>query len=937
MPSLDMKKFLNKTIAVKTAAGVAASVTAMVAVNAAMPQSQAQDVVHHHAKEINDRSNLAAKILEIDKSILVQKNYLKAAQRIDDFLTGQTEELHLDSTMFDVDGSLDDESNAEVDMKANEAFNRVNEQLTNLISEDKNNDLAEVFDLSKVIKERVETDQNTNHLLSQMTGRRTDNSSTNQTDHRTSEERRVDTQSSTSAIESVHKAKNEIGASENRLKTVNPKDDIRSNEIPSLEKKSGNKVEQQVERKPDNKLVNKVDKQVEKQVEHKPDNKTVNKVEKRVEKRVEHSLENESKDSTKDQSSIDKINSLKVASAVEDYLRSNRSEQSNQNTKNNQNTEDDKVIRSDDSGISKESKTEPSDNAERQLKDSKSSTDKETDERDRSSESSEERESKPKKSDDEIKDLNKSSESSQIDIVGTAEISVHVRYNNNRTIADFKIIKKTEGVRFADGSEIWKPVTFDRSDLPKEFLDNAVWLKADLVDPEFSSSYTPTSEDFKVRDTLTMRTKTREEIRSDAENLESKKSEDSKDIESKENNNSHSRKSSRTINLRTPNGEILKTIVQSEVESEYEIPKTIDDWFVTETLVPYSEEDKDVVYQSRYETIEDIIDYSVTDTLDGRESTQKSIRVKSIKKVDNLKKQIVESNEELEARKIAEELESSYLDAELDSIEVNTIDKTVIRKYRSVEKVETVKPSNREHVNYVTDRLLASMPTVSNRAEYSKYTSVNDQFANLIERDVIERFVFELSEGSYDYQNSDKQIKPSKDTVSLLELNRRVTDRLIERINEYRRFLGLSEVTVQPLTLEQERMFASHAIYNYLANTHSSSKINDEMMKMVNLQRLETMQPVHKIKVSNQMLTPEAVADSLFRTILNETYSYVVQDGGETGHLEQLIDPDIKSVYAGMFIGSYEQVEQTAKVFGKSVAIGHSNEYALSTTLQYFK
>ena len=45
MVSLDMKKFLNKTIAIKTATGVAASVAAMTAVNSTMSHTQAQDVV----------------------------------------------------------------------------------------------------------------------------------------------------------------------------------------------------------------------------------------------------------------------------------------------------------------------------------------------------------------------------------------------------------------------------------------------------------------------------------------------------------------------------------------------------------------------------------------------------------------------------------------------------------------------------------------------------------------------------------------------------------------------------------------------------------------------------------------------------------------------------------------------------------------------------
>ena len=465
-------------------------------------------------------------------------------------------------------------------------------------------------------------------------------------------------------------------------------------------------------------------------------------------------------------------------------------------------------------------------------------------------------------------------------------------------------------------------------------MSDEIWKKADLLNPDFSSSYIPTSSDFKVSDKLTMRAKTRAEIKAELAkvNQETENSEnESNNVQDKE-----IRKSSRTINLKKPNGEILKTIVQSEDDSEYEIPKMIDDWFVSDTSVIYSDEDIDVVYQDRYKTVEDIIDYSVTDTLDGQESTQKSIQVRSSKKIDNLDDQIVDSNEDSEVRKSINDLESSYSDAELESTEINTADKKIFRRYRSIRKSEAVK-SVKDQVNDATDKLLSSMPTVSNRVEYSKYTSINDQFGHLLERESIEKCVFDLSEGSYNYQESGKQLKPSKETVSLLELNKRVTDRLIERINEYRRMLGLNEVTVQPLTLEQERMFASHAIYNYLANDHSSSKINDEMMKMFNLRRLETMQPVHKINVSNQSLTPEAVADSLFRAILNETHSYVVQDGGETGHLEQLLDPDIRTVYAGMFIGSYDQVEQTVKMFGKSIDVGQSNEYTLSTTLQYFK
>ena len=893
MPSLDMKKFLNKTIAVKTAVGVAASVTAMTAVNAAMPQPQAQDVVQHHAKEINDRSNTAAKILEIDRSSLVQKNYLKAAQRIDDFLTGQTKELHLDSTMFNVDGSLEDASSFGIDSKANEAFNRLSQNLSDMITDQKTEEQSEDFDISKALKERVESDQNTSQLLDQAKGRQSNTADVRKQDEKIPTEivsKKTNVQKNVENVNNANQPNNEI---------VKPKENLKPSEI-----LTATETDYKTENSADDKRLDSKQSDVDKS-ENKSDSK--------------------SDEAKKSRSDREKVEDLNVAAAIENYERLDKSKKDVESSK------------------SQPSKDLTNETANNQPKDQMIDQDPAVDETEPSKESknladeNKSESSRPIESREENKDSKVIAEEN---LTGVAEISIHVRYNNNKKITDFKIIKNTSGVRRADGSEVWESVTFDRSDLPSEFLSDPIWDKATLLNPEFSSSYVPTSSDFKVSDTLTMRAKSRAEMKADSETRKKREVETPKEThkdESTDVSTKESKKSSRTINLRTPNGEILKTIVQPEGESEYKIPQTIDDWFVTDTSVIYSDEDKDIVYQARYETVEDSINYQITDYLDGRESTQKSTQIKAIKKIDKLENKTIESNEESEANKIAASIETAYRNAELESTEVNVSNKTIVRKYRSIEKVEAVKPASREDVNSATDKMLASMPTVSNRAEYSRYTSINDQFANLLEQSSIEKCVFELSTGSYSYQQSDKQLKPSRETVALLELNRRVTDRLIERINEYRRQLGLNEVTIQSLTMEQERMFASHAVYNYLANNHSSSKINDSMMKMLNLQRLETMQPVHKIKVADQMLTPEAIADSLFRTILNETYSYVVQDGGETGHLEQLLDPDVKTVYAGTFIGSYEQVEKTAKMFGKSLTVGQSNDYTLSTTLQYFK
>lgn len=866
MPSLDMKKFLNKTIAVKTAVGVAASVAAMTAVNATMPQPQAQDVVQHHAKEINDRSNVAAKILEIDRSSLVQKNYLRAAQRIDDFLTGQTKELHLEPSMFEIDGSLEDSSNFGMDAKTSEAFNRVSSQLTQMISDTSSTsgqekaDHVEPFDLSKAIKERIDKDDSRKELLETMTGKSSKLDS--RIDRKDQETQKVEehldrqdqsTESSLTLEQGKHKSSFESNV-DNVIDASKPDD---SSVIKPIEK------------------IEKVNKSQIIETDSKTEESNSN-------SKISNDQTTERRETEETRTKPNEEKTLNVVAAITERFASDE--------------------------ISKNESKAPSIVLEGNVP-----------------HAIEDESQDPKPSDTEINpEKTNNSESKEIKsdetISGIAEISVSAKYGNHHEITSFKIVKKTSGVRHADGSETWDAVSFTKDDLPEEFLHHEVWSRAELLHPNFKATYKPDSADYKTQDVLTMKATSNRKT----ENASVKKDDKSK-------------KSSRTLNLKTPNGEILKTLVQPEGDSEYKIPQTIDDWFVTETSVEYSDDDKDIVYQARYETVEDILDYQVKDSLDGQEPIQKSTQIKTIKKIDKLENKTIESNEESEAHKIASSIESAYPDVDLESTDVDVVNRVITRRYKSVKKVESRQAVTTDTVRAATDKIASSMPTLSNRAEYSKYTSINDQYSKILERSSIEKCVFSVSDGSYSYQSSDRQLKPSPETVALLELNNRVTDRLIERINEYRRELGLNEISKQPMTLEQERMFASHAIYNYLANDHSSSKINDEMMKMLKLKRSETMQPVHKLKVANQMLTPEAIADSLFRTILNETPSYVSKDGGETGHLEQLLDPEVKTVFAGVFIGSYEQVEQSAKMFGKSIAVGNSNDYSLSTTLQYFK
>lgn len=229
-------------------------------------------------------------------------------------------------------------------------------------------------------------------------------------------------------------------------------------------------------------------------------------------------------------------------------------------------------------------------------------------------------------------------------------------------------------------------------------------------------------------------------------------------------------------------------------------------------------------------------------------------------------------------------------------------------------------------VKAIADSKLGSIQSLSNRAEYSKYTSFNDFDSALLDKRTISDIVFSISNGSFDYNSSNKVLQPSQHVVKLLELNKRFEDRLIYRLNDFRRSVGLSELRAQSMTLEQDRMLASHAIYNYLAADHSSSITDSNMMSQLGLIQSETMQPAHHLKIAGQYLTPEAAADSLYRAILSEAVSYANGDGGQTGHLEQLLDPNNRTIAAAMFVGDYSYNNQTA-----------TSDYTISTTLQYYK
>ena len=440
-----------------------------------------------------------------------------------------------------------------------------------------------------------------------------------------------------------------------------------------------------------------------------------------------------------------------------------------------------------------------------------------------------------------------------------------------------------------------------------------------LVTPNFSATYVPKSQESIVDDTLTFAKGQPEEVESSVDPI----------------------KVSRSINLVKDDGTILQTLTQDSSSGTIKIPSEIDGFYTNVTELPYGESDVSITYHpiKRSVILAKIYQIKSIDETGKEIATEdKSVNLAGVR--DNRTGEEIFNFAESESQLSKHADREGY---EFDRTEIDHENSTVKHHYRSIKKaartrvarsVENLTPTA---VHESATSMLERMPTLSNRAEYSKFTSVDETYSRLLERSSIENLVFGISEGRYDYQTSDRVLSASQDAVLAAEMNSRFTDRLVERINEFRRSLGLQEVTKVATTVEMDRQFASATIFNYLANGHSNSKAGRAFEKATGLERIETMQPVHTLSTSNQGLTPEAAADSLFRTILKEANSYMSKDGGETGHLEQLIDPDQKSIYAGMFIGEHSTNDTFIGMFGKQIKSGTKSSYKISTTLHYFK
>ena len=881
--ALSMQKGVSMTVASATLIASAAGV---------MSVTDASKLVDEHSRSTNKEANLAAEILKIDRSDLVNKNYLKLATRIDDYLTGKTDKLVVDPTMSaEPKLSPQEQKSAELEnielaQKAQEALAKLTSMIDQSTSNDSLNEepSTETEDQSSEVEATKDFSDNLAKILEE-------------------------SKQSQKPIEPSTKS-NELEEVENVTHSPLSPDLNIVNELKSRVNESREEVLK------DQKVFKNAKEIVNVQTNDFKDNSTDYKVAK--------TLENVTTDKELSTNNIvleKKSNDNEVPVEVTDVVNESKVE----DTKVNESKVESKV----EDSKAKEPKVEDSKVEEPKVEESTVEPKVES-KVEPTVESKVESKVEPKveskveeptaESKVEDKQIDTAEAKSDERIEGHLTIRITRKFLNNKTIDTFQITKPTTGIRHADGTETWDSMKFTAADLDEsqKVARSSVGVHQ-LVTPNFSATYVPKSQESIVDDTLTFAKGQPEEVESSADPI----------------------KVSRSINLVKDDGTILQTLTQDSSSGTIKIPSEIDGFYTNVTELPYGESDVSITYHpiKRSVILAKIYQIKSIDETGKEIATEdKSVNLAGVR--DN------RTGEEIFNFAESESQLSKHADREgygFDRTEIDHENSTVTHHYKSIKKVEhkrvarSVENLTPAAVHDSATSMLERMPTLSNRAEYSKFTSVDETYSRLLERSSIENLVFGISEGRYDYQTSDRVLSPSQDAVLAAEMNSRFTDRLVERINEFRRSLGLQEVTKVATTVEMDRQFASATIFNYLANGHSNSKAGRAFEKATGLERIETMQPVHTLSTSNQGLTPEAAADSLFRTILKEANSYASKDGGETGHLEQLIDPDQKSIYAGMFIGEHSTNDTFIGMFGKQIKSGTKSSYKISTTLHYFK
>lgn len=498
--------------------------------------------------------------------------------------------------------------------------------------------------------------------------------------------------------------------------------------------------------------------------------------------------------------------------------------------------------------------------------------------------------------------------------VGKAIITIRMLYTNNLRVypknskqqVSTVISKDYPVTKFSDGSVEYGNVEVTINDIPEHVIDTLNDIGARFEKEDFKLEFEPTSDHSEFEKVVRVK-KVSGKTTSQYESVSSQSTSDSgipqSSIASKEyqpslvTSTASSSQSQSTFSMTNSlgvYGTSSSTTSESSSQSESMLAKpNVPETFVRNDAVEF---DVEIVNDSG-------------DTIDSTKATLNLVTKFSGSK----------SYTHLDERDLHELVSEFEADEEHVSIDLARRSITIMKDstYEELEESDEFTDSMIEYIrNY-----RKSLHKVTDRNYYSKYTSVEQAYDELLDPYVISELVFDISDGTHDTYHEDSILRPSQYAVRLVEMNERFEYRLMSKINEIRSHLNLPKLNAISDSYRNRRAVATQSILNALRN---ASKISFPIESVANGKKvLETSQPTSSLElVGGHHLSPELAADRMLHSILSEVE--MIEDVLSSTHIRQLLDEDVTEMTAAMMIVGYS----TNNI---------SSEYKVSTTLDYFK
>ncbi|MGM0258465.1 immunoglobulin-like domain-containing protein [Enterococcus sp. AZ102] len=209
---------------------------------------------------------------------------------------------------------------------------------------------------------------------------------------------------------------------------------------------------------------------------------------------------------------------------------------------------------------------------------------------------------------------------------------------------------------------------------------------------------------------------------------------------------------------------------------------------------------------------------------------------------------------------------------------------------------------------------LLRIPKIVTDQKYANFTTISQIINNeyRTKNQTIATFYAQLE------QNPRKiYIGPEKysQLTGIKEVNRRYRARMLQNINEYRLLLDLKPLQAPGISEDQNAYSYEHAMNSHIANDHIFDQAVGKLGSLLPHAsgHAENLFPRPQISGIDKDLTPEALADSFFKLILEEYIS--IDNDDKWGHLRNVTE-DFNWYTGGIYIDNFFINQVGNAIFG---------------------